>query len=243
MKNRFFFSSCGMLVLACSLSAQAGDISYTKVTNDADSGISSANTYTHAIDFSNSTSGAASINGVVFTGATGNTPGFTRTVANGGAANNSGSGVVTTSGNLANLMQGFLYNNNPATDGTGLQTYTISGLTPGETYDLRIYSHLWTNPGSRPNTLVFDTAGASDSTGEIDQDDSTTVGLAKTDSYYINYRYTADGTGSLVWTAANSSGSNASWHLYGLTNQIVPEPSSLALLGLGGLILSRQRRR
>ena len=107
MKTRFFFSSCGMLAFACAFSAHAGDISYVKVTNDADSGISSSNTYTHAIDFSNSTTtSVATINGVAFTGLTGNGAGFSRTVANGGAVNNPGSGVVTTSGNLADLMQG-----------------------------------------------------------------------------------------------------------------------------------------
>ena len=202
-------------------------ISYVLVTNDADSNISSSNTYTHAIDFSNSTSGAATINGVAFTGATGNTGNFTRTVANGGATNNPGEGIVTTSGGLRDLMQGFLFNNNPATDGSGLQTYTLTGLSIGVTYDLRIYTHLWTNgTPPRPNTLIFDVGGANDSTGVIDQDNSTTVGMSNSDdSYYINYRYTATST-SLVWTAANQSGSNASFHLYGLTNQVVPEPGT-----------------
>ena len=39
-------------------------ISYIQITDDADSGISSANTYTHAIDWG--TSGTATVNGVVF---------------------------------------------------------------------------------------------------------------------------------------------------------------------------------
>ena len=223
--------------------ANAGVISYVRVTNDADSGISSANTYTHAIDFEQTPTGTT-INGVVFTGmnnAYG--PGFTRTLANGGSSHNNGAGVVSTTGNLANLMQGFLYNNGPATDGTGLQTYTISGLTPGTTYDLRVYTHLWTNPGNRPNTLVFDSTGAADSTGLINQDNATSFGMpGVTDSAYINYRYTATGT-SLSFTAANAAGSNASWHLYGLSNQVVPEPGSLALLGLGGLLVGYRRRR
>jgi hypothetical protein len=67
---------------------------------------------------------------------------------------------------------------------------------------------------------------------------------SSTDSYYINYRYTATTT-SLTWTAANSSGSNASWHLYGLTNQVVPvpEPSSCLLGMLGCLLLLHRRRK
>ena len=135
------------------------EIDKALVTNDADSGISSSNTYTHAIDFNNS-GGGATINGVVFTAATGNTGNFTRTVANGSINNHNGTGEVTTSGNLADLMQGFLYNSGPATDGSGLQTYTITGLTMGTTYDLRLYNHAWTAAGNRPNELVFDVGGA-----------------------------------------------------------------------------------
>ena len=90
---------------ACLLAgaAHAGSVSYTKVTNDADSGIDSANTYTHAIDFEASGSGAT-INGVAFTSANGSTANFTRTSANGTDNNHNGTGVVSTSGNFANLM-------------------------------------------------------------------------------------------------------------------------------------------
>ena len=218
-------------------------ITYVRVTDDADSGISSSNTYTHAIDFNQSAGGAPTINGVVFTAATGNTTGFTRIVANGSINNHNGTGVVSTSGNLANLMQGFLYNSGPATDGSGLQTYTLTGLTMGTTYDLRLYNHAWTAAGNRPNELVFDVGGAADSTGFINTDRATTVGLpGDNDSYYINYRYTAAST-SLVFTAANQSGSNASFHLYGLTNQVaIPEPTSCLLGAMGSLLLLRRRR-
>ena len=212
-------------------SVDAGTISYIKVTNDLDSGIKSAYTYTHALDLDNNTTGVT-VNGVPFAGynnASNGTLNFSRAVANGSINDHNGAGFVTTSGALAGLMQGFFYNGNPATDGTGLQTYTISGLAAGTTYDARLYSHQWANPPSRPNTLVFDPDGPgpiSDSTGVIDQDVATTVGMPNaTDSYFINYRYTAVAGQDLVITAANAVGSNASWHLYGFSNQIA--------LGLG----------
>jgi len=46
-------------------SANAGDISYVQVTNDADSGISADNTYTHKLDFGQGSPGVL-INGVQF---------------------------------------------------------------------------------------------------------------------------------------------------------------------------------
>jgi PEP-CTERM motif len=44
----------------------------------------------------------------------------------------------------------------------------------------------------------------------------------------------------ITTTINNTAG--ASWHYYALTNQVVPEPGSLVLLGLGGLLLLRRRR-
>ena len=191
-------------------------ISYVKVNNDANCDINRYKVYTHAIDFQSS-GAVASINGVAFTAMSGSGAGFTRTVANGSANSHHGEGIVSTSGGLRNLMQGFIFNGSPNTDGSGLQTYTLSGLNSGTTYDLRIYTHSWGSGGTRTNTLVFDVAGQAASTGEINEDNATTVGLpAWNDSYYINYRFTATDT-ELVFTAANAVGSDASWHLYGLT--------------------------
>ena len=205
-------------------------ISYTPISNDADCGITNSRTYTHAIDFQASGT-AAAVNGVVFTSMSGSGAGFTRAVANGTVYSHDGSGVVSTTGALADLMQGFLFNGSPNQDGSGLQTYTLSGLTSGITYDLRIYTHAYGSGGSRPNTLVFDVGGAAAGTGEINEDNATSVGMShQDDSYYINYRFSATGTG-IVFTAANATGSDASWHLYGLTcEQAGPAPTSVDLL-------------
>jgi hypothetical protein len=214
-------------------------ISYVKVTNDADSGISSSNTYTHALDFQ-SGGNIANINTVAFTSWGGNGDGA-NFAGSTGIYGNTGAGVVTTTGNLVDLMQGMIY---PSSNDNTLKTYNLSGLTPNETYDLRVYNHAWSDGESRLNTLVFDAGGADASTGSINASDATTVGLAgANDSYYINYRYTASSSEIVITTQSSNS---AGWHLYGLTNQVavaVPEPTTTALLGLGGLALILRRRK
>ena len=206
-------------------------ISYVSVTNDANCDINPYKAYTHAIDFQASGAGAT-VNDVVFSSVAGSGAGFSRTVANGAELSDNrtvfGTTPITTTGGLADLMQGFIYNGSPNTDGSGLQTYTLSGLTSGTTYDLRIYTHAWTSGGTRPNTFVFDVDGAAVPSQEINEDNATSVGMpGKDDSYYINYRFTASAP-DFVFTAANAVGSDASWHLYGLTcEQVGPVVSSL----------------
>ena len=218
----------------------ATPISYVKVTNDIDSGISTNNTYTHAIDFER-TPVATTVNGVAFTSLSGSGGNFTHALSNGGGFHHDSGGVVTTSGDLAGLMQGFIFHNGALAG--GLQTYTLSGLQAGTTYDLRIYTHSFSSEANRPNTLVFDVGGAEDSTGPINEDNATSVGLpGADDSYYINYRYTA-ASSNFVFTAESLS-DNASWHLYGLSNQVaIPEPTMIGMLALGaGLLLFIRRR-
>jgi hypothetical protein len=65
-------------------------------------------------------------------------------------------------------------------------------------------------------------------------------------AYYVNYRYTAQTT-DLIINAAVPAGSpvgSGSFHLYALSNQVVPEPTTAASLALAlGLIGGLRRRR
>jgi len=210
-------------------SAHAGTISYVPITGDADCGISTDNTYTHTLDFGQGTPGAL-INGVQFdayNNAANGTLNFNREVATGGLSDHAGNANHNVSGGLVDLLTDMYYNGNNAIDGT--TTSTISGLTPGYTYHTRIYTRQWGAGNNRTAAFVFDPDGAgpiSDSTGPINQDDATTVGMPSDNTaYYINYEFTAVTGEDLVITLTQDL-YNQSWHLYGLTNQEVATQSA-----------------
>jgi len=219
-------------------SANAGTISYVGITGDADCGISADNIYTHTLDFGTGTPGA-SINGVQFdayNAAANGTLNFNRTAVSGTLNDHGGDAGHNVSGNLVNLLTDMYYNGNNAVGGT--TTWTLSGLTAGQTYHTRIYSRPWGLSDSRLVTFVFDPDGAgpiSDSTEKINQDNATSVGFANfNDAYYINYQFTAVAGEDLVITLTQDN-LNYSWHLYGLTNQefspeaaISPDPKDEA---------------
>lgn len=244
------FPSLPVFAAAFALTAAASQaaITFTKITSDADSGISSSNIYTHALDFGTGTPGAL-VNGVQFSAynnAAVGTLNFNRSSSSGTANDNAGNANFTATGAIGALLTDMIYNGGNAVNGTS--TWTVSGLTTGVTYDLRIYTRQWGAGGTRNVSLNFDPDGAgplSESTAMINEDDATTVGMAAaTDAYYINYRYTAAAGQNLVITATQAL-TNNSWHLYGLTNQVVPvpEPTGAALSGLAALGLMLRRRR
>ncbi len=202
--------------------AQAGGITYVRITNDADCGISTDNVYTHKLDFGTGTPGAL-INGVQFdayNNAANGTLNFTRAVATGLLNDHAGNANHNVSGGLANLLTDMYYNGN--NDPGGATTWTLSGLTAGQTYQARIYTRQWGADDNRLVTIVFDPDGAgpmSDSTGKISEDNATSVGFPNgNDAYYINYQFTAVAGEDLVITATQDN-YNYSWHLYGLSNQ------------------------
>ncbi|MHC4519501.1 MAG: discoidin domain-containing protein, partial [Planctomycetota bacterium] len=203
-------------------SANAGTLSYVKITGDADCGISVENTYTHKLDFGTGSPGTL-INGVQFdayNNAANGTLNFSREVATGLLSDHAGNAGHNVSGSLVDLLTDMYYNGNNAVDGA--TTWTLSGLTAGYTYHTRIYTRQWGAGNNRTATFVFDPDGAgpiSDSTGPINQDDATSVGFSNdNDAYYINYEFTAVAGEDLLITLTQDL-YNQSWHLYGLSNQ------------------------
>ncbi|MHC4519040.1 MAG: hypothetical protein ACYTAS_10655 [Planctomycetota bacterium] len=202
--------------------ANAGTISYVRITGDADCGISADNTYTHKLDFGTGSPGAL-INGVQFDAynATANgTLNFSREAATGLLSDHGGNANHNVSGDLVDLLTDMYYNGNNAVDGT--TAWTLSGLTAGQSYRTRIYTRQWGASDSRLAIFVFDPDGegpVSDATEKINQDDATSVGFTSAnDAYYIDYEFTAVAGEDLVITLTQDN-YNMSWHLYGLTNQ------------------------
>jgi hypothetical protein len=224
--------------------ASAGIISgpFT-VTNDASTNISTANTYTHLLDFIADGS-PATINGVGFTAA--GTSGTNWSSTNFGGlvtegnymAGGLGTGAVSGSG-AEKLLKDFYYNS--ASDPlTNFETLTLTGLTPGTQYETHVYYRAWESAKNRTTAVKFDEGGGLDQTITVNPD-----APAVATAYYLSYLFTAGASGNLIMSYTPSGGNTGgSWHNYGVTNQVaVPEPSSLVLAGCGLAALMRLRRR
>jgi hypothetical protein len=239
-------------VLGASL-APAGVISLSDpITDDASTGISTANVYTHAI----SGGSAQTVNGVDFellnptttpANFTWDTGGLTKNIV---TANNGdwipADGGVTGPG-VVPLLQDFTYSGNGANPGSS-QTYSLTGLVAGTSYDARLYIRLWDTEGSgRPIDLTFANGTEMDLNENAPEDrpgDILGTGNQQ-QAYFVNYRYTAQND-SLVITAAvpdTAPANSGSFHLYALTNQVVPEPGVATFLAAGLIGLLWRRRR
>lgn len=249
-------SILGLGILAASIAeigvAHAGSLSYQGVTGDADSGISTSNTYTAKVDYGNQFNSIV-VNGVTFdeiaafsnpTSLT--ATGLTASVASGSYTNYNGNAWMPVTGNVGTAYSDFVYN--LTSDATTVQTFTLTDLTVGQTYDYRVYMRAWAadvNPGNRVQTFDFTGDGATTSV-TLNADDATTAPgagfTAWNQGYYINYQFTYDGISAPGVTVTAADVANG-YHAYLMTNQVaVPEPASLGLLASIGLLLMGRRR-
>lgn len=238
MTNRL---SAAVIILATITSAAraraAGTFAFRPVTGDADSGISAARTYTHAVDFGaggnsggfpNLVDTGTTVNGVPFHigGPTG--PGYTST----GLVNYIGTSPWTTSvppgeNTLGDLLNDFYWRNAPPAD----QTLTLTGLTPGTAYVTTFYNAGW-EPGADRTVTVTTSDGGSFTF------DQNFTGHARPN--VLRYAFVAPG--ETITYAFTPRDARWGFHQYAFTNEVVPEPGALSVILLGPALLLRRRQ-
>ena len=220
-------------------------------TSDASSLISPANTYTHAI----SGGTAATVNGVNFEQLSSfatplsfswSSTGLQNEIIDGNGEWNPAAGGVTGTG-LVDLLESFTYASLGADPGQS-QTFTLSGLTPGTTYETRLYMRVWDLEASgRPIDLTF-THGTESNlySGLLEDRPGTVLGTNNQHhAYFLEYEFTARANNLVIdaTVPATAPVGSGSFHLYALTNQVIPEPSTTICLALGLSLLGTARRR
>ena len=196
-----------------------------RISCDADCGISSFKTYTHAINvccdsYANGISPVATVNGVTFTS-------HNAARSSGRFASNIGAGLSgqpqsaytdpqAGDAGLQLLLRTFAYN--------GKTNYVeLSGLTPGKVYDFRAYYRPYGN-SDRKFLHNFETGGrtVASITWDLNKDGGVSSGNpAITHGYsMVGCRYTAgaDGKITLRTYKVNVSDTNG-YHIYAFTNE------------------------
>jgi hypothetical protein len=221
-------------LLSTSVPALPAGFSIVPVTSELDSGISPAKTYTHKIAGGE----AATVNGVVFdvmnTALTppnitwfidGLANDFRNHISNVTNSWNPANGGMTDLG-LIDLFDSFTYAGGAADPGS-YQTFTLTGLTPGQQYDLRLYIRMWDAGGSgRQSDLIFINGSQVEQPfGALLEDRPGVVtqnGIPDT-AYYLSFVYTAQETELTIEARTPLGGPvpTGSFHLYGLTNEVV----------------------
>ena len=229
------------LVISAADVCAAGIFTYAPITGDADSGISTAKTYTHAVDFGaggtfsgfpNMIDAATTVNGVPFTiggpqGSNYSSTGLTTYIGT-----NPWTGAVPNGENsVGDLLNDFYWRN--TFQAPAEQVLTLTGLTPGTPYVTTFYNAGWEIGRVRTGTV-----SASDG-GSVTFDQNFT---GHGHPNVLRYAFVAAGN-SITYTFTPADPQNG-YHQYAFTNEVVPEPGGIGVSAVAiSLILLKRRRR
>ncbi len=220
-KNNIFGKLLRKAVIVCGLSVSfsaqaAGVFSVAPFSGDADSGVSLSSNYTLTLNTASDVS--TIVNGVTFqaAGASGTTGGYGWNFDTPGGLGTITGISNTATGGMNALLTSFFYDQSGAA-----VTLTLTGLTSGLTYRTTFYNAGFGAVGGAINNIAVSDGGS-----------------------YIGFdeNFTGNGNPNLLsyeFLASSSSISyqfapfNAQFRLYGLSNQVVPEPGTVAMVGLG----------
>jgi len=214
--------------------ATKGTIAFEGITSDADSDIGLDHDYTHKVDCG--TSALAAVNGVRFLQARNSTlplANFDYQVSSGGQSEHGGNTPQNVSGAVTELFRDMLYNGNNPPGGTAMAT--LSGLVPGAVYKTRVYTRQWGPTASSREARVgfdIDGDGTTDNHVTVDEDHASSVGFSDdAQAYALAYTFRAESDHLDV--SFQQSFYNQSWHLYGVTNEIIaPAPGTAICRGM-----------
>ena len=212
--------------------AHAGAIFYQAIPNsqsDANSGISSDNYYTSAVDGGNAKGTERVINGVTLHAMTANGQSSTadHCILNAlsGSFSNAGgaSTTIKADGTCKEVLSDMTFNNGASDNSQQEIVLDPASLEPDRTYDLRVYICNSAGQSRQVNLSFVGDGQAAVETGFFNEDDARTSAGGFPDpnqAYYINYRFTWDGDSTPGVTITQKSGS-APFVFYALTNQVV----------------------
>ncbi len=166
--------------------------------------------YTEALAFNQGAN--LTINGVTFTNTGTATSGTGWSVS--GLPNNGASGNFPAGFTLPSNQQTFALLNHFYYGAGNPEIVTITGLTPGDAYDARLYYREWGSNDSRAANFIFDPGTGSP---------TTLTGLnedADANAHYLDYTYIVGSSGTLTLTITPQN-SASTWHVYGFSNQAI----------------------